>query len=1541
MAKLLKILGNFTLMLIEISLILIIVFAFLIRTSNFQTYLAHKGAKYLSEKLDTKVSIGKVDITFLDRLYFDKLYVEDQHNDTLIYVDEFFVNFNLAGAMLLDFHLDEVGVKDARFALKTYEGEEDFNLQFVLDAFKSDTTASESPDFNINAYKVNIVNSHFSMENENAELLPYGVDFNNINGRKINLQAENVVITPESYSAKINSLSLIEKSGFEIQRLSADALFNTNGLDLRETIIHTNNSNLAVDSFLLKANDLSEFAEFVDLVQMESFFDTSYVSLKDVSYFAPQLKGMDDVVLLTGSTKNSVSQLEMDGIYLQYGTGSKLKGDFSLPDFMNISNAEINQHIGLIALNIYDLESFKLPESASMDHIKWPESLNGLNSISGTNITAQGSITDIYISMDELFTNVGSLTFKDQFRIISDTNFVTMRIIPKNGIEDQIIIKDFDLNLLLKSNDYGNLNGYIGMKSAVIKNGDFSATDLSGVLNETTLFGYPYDYITLDRLSYNMITKYGVSQNEVKGNIYVRDENFDLTFKGFASLGKTLDIKAQVNLECAMLEEINPVFAKRGELNTNVQFDISGKDFDDFKGNLLIDTLFYQEGEESFSTTNFYAFMDRSANKDSISIKSDLVDAELYGKVDYSNVVENISYQIAQIIPLFSLDSDTEVVDELTYFDYDIQIKKLNDLLDIFYPAVQIADLAEIDGYYNGKDNNLGLNINADYISYDSIRIKNIRALQEVSNQELLALIDIDTITINDSLAFKDIHFTGLAADGEIDSQLLFEDPTDSRSNVEWLTNLREEGGFIIDILPSYINVNEHLWNLKKMATISYADSCFVVEGLKLEHENQYISAQGNLSSSIYDKLYVDIMDLNLDEFGNILGPDISLSGIANLAGYITTPLTNLQFFGEAIVEEFFINDTEVGNVSFGANYQADEDKIKMFGDIFYRNEQTFAFDGNYLLKEDENIGRLDFDMIFKSTDISAVNEFMDPDVISNLQGKLKGKLKLTGTFQEPQLLGTIDFHDGMVNLAILGSDMFFNGEIESVKDGFYIDLMPIKDVEGNTGFVTGSLFHNNFKDFLFEIIVNLEEHPTLRMPNDRSRALPVDRFKIMNTKYDINSAYYGDAYVTGIANISGTLDDLSIIVNAKTRRGTKFVLPMYGPTTIEEDGFISFKKEGNEEENEKKVDLTGVNLQLNFDVTEDAEAKLIFDEKIGDEISARGNGKISLSVDQFNDLAMDGTYTVASGVYNFALGPYKQNFNIQPGGSVQWAGDPFEAILDINAYYKTTANLSVVMPNVVENSSSNNEEIYSYLTLKGSMMSPEISFDLEAPRATESGKAVINRIRSDPDELNKQFFSILISKSFMQLSGSGSGTGGGGGAFLDLAATQINALLGKISEDYIMNVNLENDEYSGQFSGEFGVSKGFLDDRLLISGSFGVGTMSSTSSGNTNYSSQNTLIGDVKVEYLLNEPGTFRMNVFNESNNHTVLQNEGRGQFTQGVGVSYKEDFHTLEDFKLFQFFANIFRKREDWVDLKDSKDKRVPIPKEYIQEKAIKNDE
>ena len=138
----------------------------------------------------------------------------------------------------------------------------------------------------------------------------------------------------------------------------------------------------------------------------------------------------------------------------------------------------------------------------------------------------------------------------------------------------------------------------------------------------------------------------------------------------------------------------------------------------------------------------------------------------------------------------------------------------------------------------------------------------------------------------------------------------------------------------------------------------------------------------------------------------------------------------------------------------------------------------------------------------------------------------------------------------------------------------------------------------------------------------------------------------------------------------------------------------------------------------------------------------------------------------------------------------------------------------------------------------------------------------------------------------------------------MDLVSNQINSMLSQVSKDYKMNVNLDTDETTKESTYEFGVSKGFLDDRLILTGSFGVESTASSTEGTA---AQNALIGDVSLEYLVNESGTVRINIFNESNENSIINDKNLGLFTQGAGLRYQEDFDHFGNFKLAQYFLDI----------------------------------
>ncbi|MFN6014757.1 MAG: translocation/assembly module TamB domain-containing protein, partial [Flavobacteriales bacterium] len=385
---------------------------------------------------------------------------------------------------------------------------------------------------------------------------------------------------------------------------------------------------------------------------------------------------------------------------------------------------------------------------------------------------------------------------------------------------------------------------------------------------------------------------------------------------------------------------------------------------------------------------------------------------------------------------------------------------------------------------------------------------------------------------------------------------------------------------------------------------------------------------------------------------------------------------------------------------------------------------------------------------------------------------------------------------------------------------GFYIDNMPVSDEEGNTGSLIGSIYHENYADWNFDLQFDLENNVMLNK-TPFSAFLPfntMDKFLILNTQYKEGDFYFGKAYVTGTANIFGYADNIEITVDLQTRKGTYINFPMYGASELEEEnGFISFKQKGTTAAaTPPPIDFTGVDLDLNFRVTPDAKLTITFNEMTGDEITAKGSGDISIKLDNLGELTMDGTYMVKDGVYNFAMGVVKQPFNIEEGGSIAWTGDPYNATLDIKTFCEVNADISQISPNELQTASQNgqnnrNDKIICYLGLAESLLKPTINFDIKAPRADETEKALLARVTGEPDELNKQFFSLMVLKRFQPLKGL---EGTGMSSVSELAQNQINAMLSQVSKDYKMNVNLDANEQTGEKAYEFGVSKGFLDDR-------------------------------------------------------------------------------------------------------------------------------
>ena len=150
MSKVGKILLRVSGVLFEWALILLICFAFLIRQSSFQTYIAQQVSKYFSKEWKTKLTIKKVDINLFDRIYLEGVSLLDRKGNTLLKVASLEVT-------ILEFGMDRASLNAITLnegKVWVYKDASDgkMNFAFLTDYFASDDTTSSSTIFHIDLH---------------------------------------------------------------------------------------------------------------------------------------------------------------------------------------------------------------------------------------------------------------------------------------------------------------------------------------------------------------------------------------------------------------------------------------------------------------------------------------------------------------------------------------------------------------------------------------------------------------------------------------------------------------------------------------------------------------------------------------------------------------------------------------------------------------------------------------------------------------------------------------------------------------------------------------------------------------------------------------------------------------------------------------------------------------------------------------------------------------------------------------------------------------------------------------------------------------------------------------------------------------------------------------------------------------------------------------------------------------------------------------------------------------------------------------------
>ena len=1493
MVKLQKIAINSLGIFLECLLICIIIFSFLVRTSTFQSFLAHKVVNYLSDELNTKIEIKGIEIILFDKLSLKGVLILDMKKDTLLTAESILLTLDDFDLAKNSFDIEKVEFKKGSIYLNRTKKNGAFNYAFLVDYFSSNKKKTKSKKIELSAKNISLSDFSFRFDDFRVKSQKYGVDFAHLHLKNIEVNLCDLALQGETIKLQIQDFKCNEKSGFNLGELRAGLMIGPKGIFLKKFHLISNETNLSASKLNLLFRNWSAFSSFSDSVIFDVEINPSILSFKDISYFATDLEGMNSKIKISASIKNPVSSLVINSLDLHFGKESFFKGKIALPNFSIGDRGVLDAKISKSLLTLKDIQAFTLPKS--MAPLKIDDAISKLEFFNISNASLVGQIDHFNLGLDNLETALGSVSLKSNY--IIENNDLAFKFTPQNPNLSAINFKNFNLGYLINNSDLGFIDGVIQVDGMLKSSGELVLPNINASITKFDYDKYSYQNIRINKASFLNDVFYG--------DFVIDDPNVKLSYVGNICFTGMPNYDFTMNIEHINLAALNLVKGKNHHISAEIACNFSGTNFELASGTININNFDYSENQEVLAIPYFNLDFSRTKLSDYFEINSSAFNAVIIGKIDYETVINDIISELSIIIPSTNnIKNKVNSRRNNSDFTFDIITGEINDILPIFFSEIKIAPGLGLKGSFSPRG--LDIAITSDYFAYQDLELNNILFTQEISDNRTNGNLFIESFSLNDSLKFNNLLFENSGAKGLFNSSLSWDRELNSFSEIKWQTKILDENNFNFLLQPSFFSLIGLRWEIANESEISLTPDDLYISKFKLSRDDQIIKIDGCLSKNDYDNLKMDVEKLDLDELSSVLSFPKKLKGSISGWGMISNPYLNFKYSGDISLQDFFLDDQEIGNILIQTDWSDLRNSMLLNGLLDYRNHPTLDFGGAYFI----NTNQLDLILKFKDTDIQFANSFLDPSIAKDLNGKIEGFLTVKGTPDKPKLAGKINIDQGSIMVELLGVKYKFNGKINVIEDGFLINNMPIKDEDGNIASMVGTIYHKDFKGFNFDLNLNFEDDLSKRDLLKPRRVIPLDQFMVLNTNYKDGDVYFGKAYAKGTANISGTANKLDILVDLETKKGTLINFPMYGVSDIEEsEDFIQFVQKGiNNAIVEDKINFSGVNLDLKFKVTPDSYLKLIFDEFSGDEITAKGFGEINMKLDQLDHLTMNGTYNIVKGSkYNFVMMGINQPFNIDEGSSISWNGDVLDANLDI----KTSIDLKKISilelsPETADKSLLN-QDVFCYLNLSDKLLKPTITFDIAAPKAPETGKALIRRVTNEQDELNRQFFSLLLVRKFQPLKGTVTANGS---SAIDLVESQINAALGKLSDSYKLNVDYGADKVAGDNSVELGVKTGLLNDRLIVSGSFGVENKTDGESGTNESSTQSSLIGDVNIEYLINEKGTFRVNVFNQSNANSV--NENSGPFTQGAGISYHEEFNSWKDFELFQAVLDVFRKKD-----------------------------
>ena len=1403
----------------------------------------------LSAKLGTKVSIGRVDLGFVNRIIIDDSQMLDQQNKQMLTVSRISVKVNLLALANGQIEITSAQFFGLNANLYKATPETKPNFQFVIDSLASKDTTKQQTPINLQINSLIIRNSSVRYRLLSSASVANRFSPNDIEAQ--NISAHFIVnrITNDSLNVKVKRLSLNERCGFTLRRLALNAIVSRSGAQIEK--LHLELPNSTIESKRIAATyRMNGDAPDMQSLRFEGTLNASRITPRDIACFVPQLRSFDMPLALsidfngTGNSLN-VSHLDIENIDRSLVLNAKAH---ALRNAQTTWHAEVSR---LFASNETISSVYKTITSNEL-----PDIVNRLGDVS---LTAKADGTDADGSLStQLNCATGSIKLTAAKK--------------QKALRAHVETHKFELGKLLNSDKTGIVSLSLDAQGSSKDN-----IGVSGSIYDISFNNYTYRNINL---------KADYINKALNGSATIDDPNLRATVEGlFEHRSPTPHLRVTTDVQTFAPAALNITTKWSGaQFAGTATCDIKGSNINNAEGQIYIADFTMQNADSCYAIRNINVETGFNDGNHFLSLKSDFGTIDLNGHFSYSSIARSLLNLVADKLPTIpGLEKKPQT--DHNDFTINASINNTEWLQRLLGVPLEIHRPLSLSGELDDRNNSIDLWCDVPSFTYAGTNYRDAYINIESPGDTLKADVRIKKIAQNGkALALK---LRAGAFDNHLNTSMEFHN--DARRSLSGVLNTstvfakNEEGESTayIDILESRTTIGDTTWHIHP-ARVTYYKDHLNIDGFHVSHANQEIGIDGTATHSVDDSLTVKLKNVDVNYVLDLINFhsvefDGRASGTAQLAGIFgKAPLIS----SDLQVDQFKFEGGRMGTLFAKIGYNSEEGRIEFDAVAEDEGDRRTIIDG-YVSPRNKYI---DLGIKAEGTRAEFLSGFCD-SFMDNIDASINGKVNVVGAFKNINLIGKAKV-DGSVRLTALNTTYALRGDsVHFLPDEIRFCNDTIYDRHNNIGIVTGGLHHHNFSNWTYDIDVEAQNL----------------------LAYDTHSfdgeSFYGTAYTTGTCQIRGKSGEVTIDVNATPERNSILVYNAADNSSLSSQNYIQWRTHEVKDSVDADTDSNnlvniGTNIKLNFliNCTPDATLKIIMNEKTGDYIKLNGEGVLRATYFNKGTFDLYGNYYVDHGTYKLTIqNIIKKDFEFLSGGSIAFGGDPYNATLDLSALYVVNS-VSLADLNIGNSFSNNNVRVNCLMNITGTPESPKVSFNLDMPTLSNDAKQMVHSLLNAEEETNQQVLYLLAVGRFYAQNDNNNGASTQQFSQTSLAmqsflsgtiSQQINTLLSSvINNNWNFGANIStgtdgfyNAEYEGILSGKL------LNNRLLLNGQFGY---------RDNPNTTNNFIGDFDMKYLLFPNGNLAINVYNKTNDRYFTRNSLN---TQGLGLIMKTDFNRISD--------------------------------------------